>query len=197
MTRRQRVAAVLVLTALLSGCGGTRSGGPAAEDADDRGRRPDAVATPALPSLRPEATGAPARCAPGDPIAVGTGPVDAALGRRYLLLELRSCRETGVRLDAQPVLTASDASGRPVTMRLVDAATIPRVPRPLTLRPGEAAYAGLSWRGAPRSGRVRDLTLVAAPGDRPSGLVVEQPDLRPRSPVRLYPWTTRRSDVFG
>ncbi|QIK72732.1 DUF4232 domain-containing protein [Propioniciclava coleopterorum] len=157
--------------------------------------------TPPTPGTPPTATGpdafAPSNpsntCPDGSPV-FRFGVVEAALGRRYLPVEVRNCgRPETVALDRLPELGFVNADGRPGAPERVD-----RPVTPLDVAPGESAFLMLQWRGGGSS---------LDPGDRAArvtftvpglgaGTWVDQTDIGPDSPVTLHGWGRTASEAL-
>lgn len=182
----------LALALVLAGCGTQ----PAEEQPTAAGRPEVAASDLPAPADAPEPPrSVPARCRAGDPIAVGRGPVEAALGSRYLLIRVRSCSREPVSLD-RPVVTGVTGTDRTGTLRLTPTPVADRPDRPFTLAPGETVWAGLRWLAEPRTAAVRQLRISATAADEPDVVPLDVPGLRLGTRLDYYPWAARRDAVF-
>jgi hypothetical protein len=153
-TRRtaSAAAAVLMAAGVLSGCGsagdGTAAKGPEyvvqpeeldPSDFERYGETPSPPATSTAPTACPD-SGA----------AVTTGVVDAAMGRRAVVVELTNCGTEPYKVDGYPVVGALDKDRDPLRLTIThdhpytDAGR-DQGPRPLTLAPGESVKSVLNW----------------------------------------------------
>ncbi|GHB25613.1 lipoprotein [Streptomyces viridiviolaceus] len=128
---------------------------------------------------------APAGTCPPSGVRLTADDGDAAMGLRVVGLRLENCGTRPYSLDGYPVLGLLDEDHEPVDgigivrggegVALVDGFDDP--PRPVTLRPGEAASSGLMWRNTTGSGEAVNVPYVrvgARPGADP---VMVAPDL--------------------
>ncbi|BBH68218.1 hypothetical protein ACTI_49030 [Actinoplanes sp. OR16] len=142
---------------MLGGCagGGPLDGGDAAGTpfAEQPGRPgSDSPVSPGAPGLRatpsPEGTCPPA----GVRIRLGTG--DAAMGLRVTSLVLVNCGTEPYEVDGYPSLRPLGEQREPLDVEVLHGAkkitiSLPHLdapPRPVRLKPGEAASAGIVWR---------------------------------------------------
>ncbi|MFG2353504.1 DUF4232 domain-containing protein [Streptomyces sp. NPDC048521] len=125
---------------------------------------------------------------------------DAAMGLRAVSLHLENCGTRPYSLNGRPALQILDADHTAVTgVRLVHGEEIATgtgadgTPRPLTLAPGERAYAVLTWRNTTEAGdgsRPVDAPYVrvrAKPGARPV-IVTPELDLGTTGRLGVGPW---------
>jgi hypothetical protein len=152
-TRTAAVAAALALAPAVTACGG--------DDATDvQGAASTTTATTATTAL-PPTTGpppVPAPC-PDDGVRFDLGVVDAAMGTRVASLLATNCGSGPYALEGYPGVRLLDADRVPYAVEVVRGSGIVEDPgpSPLTLAPGEAATATLSWRN-----RVEDGTAVTS-----------------------------------
>ncbi|MGW0774137.1 DUF4232 domain-containing protein [Streptomyces sp. NPDC002835] len=162
--RRTAAAAVAVLMAAgaLSGCGSDGSDGSGgAEGAAAKGREygvqpeeldPSGFARYGEPSAEPAPgpTAATPTACPDSGAAVSTGVVDAAMGRRAVVVELVNCGAEPYRVDGYPGIAALDKDRDPLRLTIThdhpytDAGR-DQGPKPLTLAPGESVKSVLNW----------------------------------------------------
>lgn len=129
---------------------------------------------------------------------------DAAMGLRVVGIHLVNCSGADYRLDGYPALRLLDADREPVTGVdiLHGTAAISTgiggdpTPRPVTLRPGESAYANLAWRNTTTDGTPVNAPYVevtARPGDEPVTVTPEL-DLGTTGRLGVSPWTRTPDD---
>ncbi|MFF7201128.1 DUF4232 domain-containing protein [Streptomyces sp. NPDC008141] len=96
----------------------------------------------------PEAT--PTAC-PDTGVAVVTGVVDAAMGRRATTIRLTNCGKKPYRVEGYPQIGALDKDRDPLKLKVTHGAyaytdsSRDQGPRPLTLAPGKSAVSVLNW----------------------------------------------------
>ncbi|MFE9019221.1 DUF4232 domain-containing protein [Streptomyces sp. NPDC007808] len=150
------------------------------------------------------------RSVPADEASTASGPCpasgvhvyadrgDAALGLRVVGLHLVNCGTRPYRLDGYPELELLDEEHDFVdsvrilhgTERISPAAGGEGGPRPVVLRPGEAALAGLAWRNTTGAGEPVNAPYVrvrAKPG-APAVTVVPEFDLGTTGRLGVGPW---------
>ncbi len=139
-------------------------------------RVPGASASPS-PSLLGLPSGGPGTavteappCSPDGTRATATEP-DAAMGLRAMTVRLANCGTKPFRLNGYPVLRVFDAQAEPLDITIVNGTTeVPDPgPKPLTVRPGQAAQIIVVWRNTVTDGAAVKgafLQLVPAPGRR-------------------------------
>ncbi len=150
------------------------------------------------------------RSVPADEASTASGPCpasgvhvyadqgDAALGLRVVGLHLVNCGTRPYRLDGYPDLELLDEDHDIVdsvrilhgTERISMAAGGEGRPRPVVLRPGEAARAGLAWRNTTGAGEPVNapyLRVRAKPG-APPVTVVPEFDLGTTGKLGVGPW---------
>ncbi|MCT2587077.1 DUF4232 domain-containing protein [Actinophytocola gossypii] len=119
----------------------------------------------AAPSSEPPAA---AECT-ADGVAFSLGGADAAMGVRVLNVEIVNCGAEPVTVDGYPSLRLFDGEQEdPLAVRVTHGssavATVPALdvpPTPVTLAPGESAWAGLVWRNLVTDATVPATTAVA------------------------------------
>jgi hypothetical protein len=120
-----------------------------------------------------------AACPPSG-LRAAAGPVDAAMGARGMTVTVTDCAQHAVHLNGYPALRVLDEDHEPVDVEVVqgmgDHTGVPDPgPRPLTLRPGEAARTVLFWRNT--------VTSVTTPAVRAPWLAVGADAHRPAGTV--------------
>ncbi|MFJ1595628.1 DUF4232 domain-containing protein [Streptomyces sp. NPDC088261] len=166
-----------------------------------------------LPSSAPLVTGAkvfrvlkvPAAEAPAEPgtcpasgIRVSADRGDAAMGLRVVGLHLDNCGTDTYTVEGYPLLELLDDDREPVTgVKILDGsneittgAGPDEPPRPVTLKPGESATAGLVWRNTTQSGTPVNVPYVrvrAQPGAAPV-TVTPGLDLGTTGKLGVRPW---------
>ncbi|KOG30513.1 DUF4232 domain-containing protein [Streptomyces resistomycificus] len=151
-------------------------------------------------------TSVPAAEAPADPgdcpssgVRITTDEGDAAMGLRVVGLWLENCGTADYRVEGYPQLTVLGEDRKPVDgVRILkgggglSGTGSDDPPRPVTLKPGERARAGLTWRNTTEAG----LPAVNAPYVRvraKSGaapvLVTPHLDLGSTGKLGVGPWT--------
>ncbi|MFF7646133.1 DUF4232 domain-containing protein [Streptomyces canus] len=135
---------------------------------------------------------------------------DAAMGLRAVGLHLVNCGTRPIRLDGYPKITIQDEDHRPVdgvrilrgTGRIGTGLGADGGPRPVVLRPGEAAVAGLAWRNTTQAGEPVNAPYVrvrAMPAADPVTVVPEL-DLGTTGKLGVGPWRkdeTHRDSADG
>ncbi|OAR24592.1 hypothetical protein A8W25_19625 [Streptomyces sp. ERV7] len=178
--------------------------GRTVRDTVELGEVPDAGADPrvriakvrAVPA--DEASADSAKCPPSG-MRVTTDKGDAAMGLRVVGLHLTNCGTGVVRTSGYPRLQLLDEKRRPIAgVRILDGtgaistAGGPDVPpRPVTLKPGETAYASLMWRNTTESGdpvNVPYVRVTVNPGS-PAAIVTPELDLGTTGRLGVGPWT--------
>ncbi|TRV81331.1 DUF4232 domain-containing protein [Streptomyces sp. 130] len=130
---------------------------------------------------------------------------DAAMGLRVVGIHLTNCSTTDYQLNGYPALRLLDEDRDPVTGVEILHGTSDissglggdAAPRPVTLRPGESAYANLAWRntttdGVPVNAPYAEVT--AKPGARPVTVTPEL-DLGTTGRLGVSPWTKTPADA--
>jgi len=148
--------AALMVAGALSGCGS--EGGGAAAKGRDYGVQPEELdpsdftrygETPS-PGMAPRPTAATPTACPDSGAAVTTGVVDAALGRRAVVVELVNCGTEPYKVNGYPGIGALDKDRDPLRLTIThdhpytDAGR-DQGPKPLTLAPGESVKSVLNW----------------------------------------------------
>lgn len=145
-----------------------------------------------------EAAAASGACPPSG-IRVTNDQGDAAMGLRVVGLHLLNCGSADYSVEGYPALQLLDEDRDPVkgvrilhgTDRISTGIGGDPVPRPLTLRPGESAYANLAWRNTTREGDAVNAPYVrvtAKPGATPVTVTPEL-DLGTTGRLGIGPWT--------
>ncbi|WP_443033768.1 DUF4232 domain-containing protein [Streptomyces sp. AD681] len=129
------------------------------------------------------------------PVPAGTCPAsglrltadqgDAAMGLRVVGLHLENCGDRTYSLEGYPVLQLLDAEHQPVDgveiLRGTDGIPMAggdgEAPRPVTLRPGEAAVSGLAWRNTTEFGEAVTVPYVRVRAEAGSDPVMVAPHL--------------------
>ncbi|MEU6425624.1 DUF4232 domain-containing protein [Microbispora sp. NPDC046973] len=140
---------------------------------------------------------APAGPCPPSGIRVTLGDGDAAMGLRVVGLHLENCSTRAYHLNGYPRLQLLDEDRRPVTsVEVLHGGGISSVagfddpPRPVTLKPGQSASAGLMWRNTVTVGTSVNLPYVrvhAKAGARPV-MVTPELDLGTTGKLGVSPW---------
>lgn len=138
---------------------------------------------------------------PPSGIRVYLGVADAAMGLRFLSIQLENCGKRPTRLNGHPQLELLDESHLPIrsVKILHDAGTITSsasewVAKPLILKPGERAYSELVWRNTVTDGVNVNSPYVrvrAKPGAAPIMLTPEF-DLGTTGKLGVGPWKKQR-----
>ncbi|MFD9563035.1 DUF4232 domain-containing protein [Streptomyces sp. NPDC059994] len=148
-----------------------------------------------------EASEVSGKCPPSG-MRITTDEGDAAMGLRAVGLHLANCGTGVVKINGYPRLQLLDERRRPLTgVRILDgtgaistAGGPDAPPRPVTLRPGEAAYASLMWRNTTESGtpvNVPYVRVTPKPGS-PTAIVTPELDLGTTGRLGVGPWTKDR-----
>src|SRR3954470_18281194 len=115
---------------------------------------PPAQPEPSPAAARPSASSGP-RC-PATGVRIDPGPVDAALGLRAVRLTLTNCGDKSYRLDGYPVVTLLGPAGEPIEVTVrhsgIEAGSPRDRPKKLSVRPGRAATAVMTWRNTVTDG---------------------------------------------
>ncbi|WP_416967629.1 DUF4232 domain-containing protein [Streptomyces sp. 4F14] len=121
---------------------------------------------------------------PASGIRVYADRGDAAMGLRVVGIHLENCGTTPYSLDGYPELTLLDDQYRTVEgiEILKGTGDIPMAPdsappRPITLKPGERASAGLAWRNTTGFGDASNVPYVRVRAKSGADPVVISPDL--------------------
>ncbi|PZT75083.1 MULTISPECIES: DUF4232 domain-containing protein [unclassified Streptomyces] len=129
---------------------------------------------------------------------------NAAMGLRVVGIHLVNCSTADYRLNGYPALRLLGEDREPVTgvdiLRGTDKISSgiggDPSPRPVTLRPGESAYANLAWRNTTTAGDPVDAPYVevtARPGAEPVTVTPEL-DLGTTGRLGVGPWTKTPED---
>lgn len=141
---------------------------------------------------------APAGPCPPSGIRVTLGNGDAAMGLRVVGLHLENCSTRAYHIDGYPQLQLLDEDRKPVTGVEVlhggdgisSVTGFDDPPRPVTLKPGQSASAGLMWRNTVTVGTPVNLPYVrvkAKAGARPV-MVTPELDLGTTGKLGVSPW---------
>ncbi|MFC8535229.1 DUF4232 domain-containing protein [Streptomyces sp. NPDC057249] len=130
---------------------------------------------------------------------------DAAMGLRVVGIHLANCGTTDYRLNGYPALRLLDEGRDPVSgVEILHGTTAISTgiggdaePRPVTLRPGESAYANLAWRNTTTDGdpvNAPYVEVTAKPGAEPVTVTPEL-DLGTTGRLGVSPWTKTPADA--
>lgn len=152
-----------------------------------------------------EAAAEPGVC-PASGIRVSADKGDAAMGLRVVGLHLDNCGTRDYTVEGYPLLELLDDGLRPVdgveildgSREITTGAGADEQPRPVTLRPGESATAGLVWRNTTESGTPVNVPYVRIRAKAGADPVTVAPDLDLGTTGKLgvRPWekAERRAD---
>jgi hypothetical protein len=189
----RRISVVSLAAACLAGCGSQQL--PQARPSTLRVPliTPTTTTATVAPYSPPELAADPVTCG-SSPAVVTAGPIEAALGHRYLALTLKNCGDTPIRLQGRPVFEVADASGDPLATTF---APDQRQAAAIDLEAGGTAYLGLDWRIVSRgdaSESGHELTVIAPGVGRHvlRGVL----DIDADTEVRVGPWVAARDDTF-
>ncbi len=150
----------------------------------------------ALPPAGSAAAGAPGMpdC-PRSGVLVRAGGINAAMGLRAMGLELLNCGSRTYAVRGYPEVRVLDATYAPLNLDVINGrsavtalASVDAVPRPVTLRPGQSAWATLVWRTTARDGV--HLAVTPSPGQPPQTVTPEGGiDLGDAGRLGVGPWT--------
>ncbi|MEU9287037.1 DUF4232 domain-containing protein [Streptomyces sp. NPDC048275] len=199
-TRSAVLACLLALAA--SGCG--------LSSELDRELNPDRKPTPSRTRAAPPPVSVPPVSAPPEPsptvpvqvvrgcpssgVRVDTGPVDAAMGLRAMTLILTNCGTRPYEVNGYPSVRVLDEGGAPIPgVRTVEGTgQVPMAPEdtgaePLTLAPGDTAWAALYWRMAAADGTY--LRVAPQKGRDTMNVRPEEPlDIGPENTLGTTAW---------
>ncbi|MBB4885393.1 DUF4232 domain-containing protein [Streptomyces netropsis] len=153
------------------------------------------AACTASPSAAPKADAAP----PKPCVEIKAGPVDGAMGLRSLALEMVNCGSRPYTVKGYPTVRVLDGDRKRIDVTVTEGssavATIgDATPKPVILRPGEKAVAGLLWRNTvtdPAVTAVRATYLEVAPATGAPWQTVKPDagiDLGTTGKVGVSPW---------
>lgn len=145
---RRAVGAALAVIAL-AGCG---QRGIIAVPAGEVSGETSPAPTPATVDGYTPAPPVPAVCGPDGGLGLGHGPVEAALGSRYLFVEVLNCGSDPVELPARPEVVARTPDGWTLPVEW----TYREPDRPLLLAGGDSATLALHWHSSGRCERGAD-----------------------------------------
>ncbi|MEU6118074.1 DUF4232 domain-containing protein [Streptomyces sp. NPDC047117] len=135
---------------------------------------------------------------PASGVRVTADAGDAAMGLRVVGLRLRNCGKRTYHLNGYPLLKLLDEDRKPVSgirvLRgsgsIATVAGFDAPPRPVTLKPGEAASAGLVWRNTTGGGIAANVPYVQVRTKSGAGAVTVTPelDLGTTGKLGVSPW---------
>jgi hypothetical protein len=213
--RGRRRSAALVAGALLltpvAGCADVRS-----EIAANRTAEPTPTPTPVLtyapedvPTPRRTPTHTPAPDVTQGPclasgVSFGHDPVDAAMGRRAVVIRMTNCGERPYTVDGYPEIGVLDTDHHSLTPTLTHAhaytdAARDQGPRKITLAPGDTVLSVLNWRargGAEGPGVGSYLVIAPAP-DRERGTLPLWIDIAAKDDLDVTAWATSMARTPG
>ncbi|MEU5234590.1 DUF4232 domain-containing protein [Streptomyces anulatus] len=144
-----------------------------------------------------EAAAEPGVC-PASGIRVSADKGDAAMGLRVVGLHLDNCGTRDYTVEGYPLLELLDDGLKPVdgvkildgSREITTSAGADEQPRPVTLRPGEAATAGLVWRNTTESGTPVNVPYVRVRAKDGADPVTVTPnlDLGTTGKLGVRPW---------
>jgi hypothetical protein len=144
-----------------------------------------------------EAPAAPGTC-PASGIRVSADEGDAAMGLRVVGLHLDNCGTRDYTVEGYPLLELLDSDREPVDgIKILDGsgeittgAGPDNPPRPVTLKPGESATAGLVWRNTTTSGTAVNVPYVQVRAKAGADPVTVTPnlDLGTTGKLGVRPW---------
>ncbi|MFI6308398.1 DUF4232 domain-containing protein [Amycolatopsis thailandensis] len=134
----------------------------------------------------------PAGCL-GTGVTVKSGPVEAALGHRAVVLTLTNCGTTPRTLTGYPEVRLLDREKRPMTVEVEHGTSYMAIDpgvSPQTVRPGGTLLSVVSWSntvtaGSPEAGAY--VTVAAAKGDPEQRITVDT-DLGTTGKLTLTAW---------
>ncbi|MEV7871563.1 DUF4232 domain-containing protein [Streptomyces sp. NPDC088124] len=201
-----RIGHVLALAAaavLATGCSSLR-------EELDRERNPARTATPepsapqpvptyspdgSLPSTAPTPA-VPAGTCPESGVRITPGLVQGAMGLRSMTVTLTNCGTRPYELNGYPAVRVLDEDRDPYDIEVLKgtdaihmAGTAPD-PAPVTLKPGESARSGLTWRMMSPDTSTTYLEITPATGERPQTMeTLDGPlDLTDTGQLGTTPW---------
>ncbi|MFC9428624.1 DUF4232 domain-containing protein [Streptomyces sp. NPDC056987] len=199
-----RIGHVLALAAaavLATGCSSLR-------EELDRERNPARTATPEpappedrpLPTLTPATPpttpSTPAANCPESGVRITPGLVQGAMGLRAMTVTLTNCGTRPYEVNGYPGVRVLDEDRAPYDIEVLKgtdgihmAGPAPD-PAPVTLKPGESARSGLTWRMMSPDTSTTYLEITAAPGERPQTMeTLDGPlDLTDTGRLGTTPW---------
>ncbi|MHA5054462.1 DUF4232 domain-containing protein [Streptomyces sp. SD15] len=191
LTRTRPAVLACLLALAASGCGLSAE--------LDRELNPDRKPTPSPTRAAPPPMSVPSEPSPTVPVQgvrgcpssgvrVDTGPVDAAMGLRAMTLTLTNCGKRPYEVNGYPSVRVLDEEGAPLPgVRTVEGTDqVPMAPddigaEPLTLAPGDTAWAALYWRMAAADG-----TYLRVAPQKGRGTM----NVRPEEPLDIGPENT-------
>ncbi|MET7621651.1 DUF4232 domain-containing protein [Streptomyces sp. NPDC005408] len=158
MRRTAGVTAALVAAVVLSGCASDPEppqgpGDPSwkwrvkADSLTASPRRQHDARPGPTPTPMPSPTPTPAVC-PASGVVITNGEVNAAMGRRAMVITLRNCGKRTYHVNGYPQVGALGKDREPLKLKIThgeaDAGRV-RGPEPITLAPGKSAVSVLNW----------------------------------------------------
>ncbi|WP_405769209.1 DUF4232 domain-containing protein [Streptomyces sp. NBC_01538] len=135
---------------------------------------------------------------PASGIRVSADKGDAAMGLRVVGLHLDNCGTRDYTVEGYPLLELLDDTRKPVTgvrilhgsAEITTGAGPDNPPRPVTLRPGESATAGLVWRNTTEFGTAVNVPYVRVRAKAGAAPVTVTPnlDLGTTGKLGVRPW---------
>ncbi|MFJ7997864.1 DUF4232 domain-containing protein [Streptomyces sp. NPDC096310] len=200
--RIEHVLALATAAALTTGCSSLG-------EELDRERDPARTATPepaapepsspadqTLPTIAPTAPSTPATTCPESGVRIAPGPVQGAMGLRAMTVTLTNCGTGTHELNGYPSVRVLDEDRDPYDIEVLKgtdaihmAGTAPD-PAPVTLKPGESARSGLTWRMMSPDTSTTYLEITPATGERPQTMeTLDGPlDLTDTGQLGTSPW---------
>ncbi|WP_233599052.1 DUF4232 domain-containing protein [Amycolatopsis sp. WAC 01375] len=140
----------------------------------------------------------PAGCL-GTGITVKSGPVDAALGHRAVVLTLTNCGTAPRTLTGYPEIRLLDKEKRPMAVEVEHGSSYMAIDpgvSPQTVQPGGTLLSVVSWSntvtvGSPEAGAY--VTVAAAKGDPEQRITVDT-DLGTTGKLKLTAWNPKLKD---
>ncbi|MFJ2557442.1 MULTISPECIES: DUF4232 domain-containing protein [unclassified Streptomyces] len=173
----------------------------------ERERNPARTATPepappvvptdrALPTVAPSEPAAPATACPESGVRIAPGLVQGAMGLRAMTVTLTNCGTRPYELNGYPSVRVLDEDRDPYDITVHQGTdAIPMAgpapdPAPLTLKPGESAWSGLSWRMMSPDASRTFVEITPAAGERPQTVeTMDGPlDLTDTGQLGTTPW---------
>ncbi|MFE3599044.1 DUF4232 domain-containing protein [Streptomyces sp. NPDC059142] len=148
-----------------------------------------------VPTTAPSEPAAPAAC-PTSGVRVTPGPVQGAMGLRAMTVTLTNCGTRPYELNGYPSVRVLDEERDPYDIEVLEGTDAIHMagpapdPAPLTLKPGETARSGLSWRMMSPDTSTTYLEITPAPGERPQTMeTLDGPlDLTDSGRLGTTPW---------
>ncbi|MFE3740400.1 DUF4232 domain-containing protein [Streptomyces sp. NPDC059134] len=149
-----------------------------------------------VPTTAPSEPAAPAAACPTSGVRVTPGPVQGAMGLRAMTVTLTNCGTRPYELNGYPSVRVLDEERDPYDIEVLEGTDAIHMagpapdPAPLTLKPGETARSGLSWRMMSPDTSTTYLEITPAPGERPQTMeTLDGPlDLTDSGRLGTTPW---------